>query len=644
MGVRKRCACARRACALALACALAFAAFAGRRRDGSVIGVGVDVGVGSRGRVRGGVGSGVMNDAARGAGTPQMRAEAVLRADVEDPDDDVGDDIDIDIDTDAVDESHEIDYSCAASFKARYARRGEASFAVALNVSHLDGRYWDTGGWLGQEQEDRWVYEHFFHDASAGRAVGDDLIFPSRTFVELGGLDGFRFSNTYIFEKAFKWTGLIIEGATENYVALERNRGQGDDNVVTLHAAICEPNKIIKLHGSGPSASRYAMSRKSSWAPCLAMQDVLKRVGIEAIDFLSLDVEGAELDVLKTMNFQQTPTFVILVEMRKVDEDTNPSIRKHLHREGFCLFAQDVGHSNEVWVDPKFQRDASSSISSLKEKEAAAKEEEERKSLARQCEPFLGMSASLWIRHPVTVAYSKLHCSNVSMMADERPKYQSQGQALETNDAIGATTSPCVPQITRCAREALERVMKPNMHGLEWSCSRGTPWYLQRLASLNTIEYSKDWLQRCDKHVSSMGDDVSSKWFSHFVPPVPDVEQNSTISASSHGVKKRKFDEFKDYVKFAASMRRRMFDFIAIGGESRAACLKLVLDKRLIREQDGIVVFDNTGEPREYFDAIAAVPKHWHRYAFKTDVERRADAPTTILWITQNMVPTPIST
>ena len=92
------------------------------------------------------------------------------------------------------------------------------------------------------------------------------------------------------------------------------------------------------------------------------------------------------------------------------------------------------------------------------------------------------------------------------------------------------------------------------------------------------------------------------------------------------------------------SMRRRMFDFIAIGGESRAACLKLVLDKRVIREQDGRVVFDNTGEPREYFDAIAAVPKHWHRYAFKTDVERRAAAPTTILCITQNMVPTPIST
>jgi hypothetical protein len=55
------------------------------------------------------------------------------------------------------------------------------------------------------------------------------------------------------------------------------------------------------------------------------------------------------------------------------------------------------------------------------------------------------------------------------------------------------------------------------------------------------------------------------------------------------------------------------------------------------------VVFDNTGEPHEYFDAIAAVPQHWHRYDFKTDVERRAAAPTTILWITQNMVPTPIS-
>ena len=88
------------------------------------------------------------------------------------------------------------------------------------------------------------------------------------------------------------------------------------------------------------------------------MDDALKRSGIDHIDFLSLDVEGAELATLDTMNFRRTPTFVILVEMRKVDEGTNPKIRRYLHHHGFCRFADSVGHSNEVWINPKYDQRA----------------------------------------------------------------------------------------------------------------------------------------------------------------------------------------------------------------------------------------------------------------------------------------------
>ena len=238
---------------------------------------------------------------------------------------------------------------CSPSIVLRYPRTEEAStFDVSLNVSYLDKKYHKSGGWLSQEREDHYVHEHFFSGLQEG------------TFVELGALDGLRYSNTYIFEKAFDWRGLLIEAETENYIALERNRGQGK-NAVTLHAAICAGDKFLKLYGTGPMAStnrddKMIKTGKVSWAPCLRMGDVLLRSGIDNIDFLSLDVEGAELETLETMDFGKTPTFVILVEMRKVDEGSNPKIRKHLHEHGFCRFADDVGHSNEVWINPKYQQ------------------------------------------------------------------------------------------------------------------------------------------------------------------------------------------------------------------------------------------------------------------------------------------------
>jgi len=236
-------------------------------------------------------------------------------------------------------------FECPQATYLRYQRVNGSSFDLTLDVAHLDVKYHRSLGWLSQEKEDRFLYEHFFTNYYSG------------TFVELGGLDGLRFSNTYMYEHGLNWSGLLIEGQTDNYVELERNRGQGS-RVVTLHAAMCSGGKILKLFGTGAMAStdqtHARHGAKVSWAPCLRMSDALEMSGINGIDFLSLDVEGAELETLKTIDFLKTPIFVILVEMRKVDENTNPAIRELLARRGFCRFTAQVGHSNEVWIDPEY--------------------------------------------------------------------------------------------------------------------------------------------------------------------------------------------------------------------------------------------------------------------------------------------------
>jgi FkbM family methyltransferase len=47
---------------------------------------------------------------------------------------------------------------------------------------------------------------------------------------------------------------------------------------------------------------------------CVRWVDALARFSIREVDFLSLDTEGGELDILRTINFDSTPVRVISVE------------------------------------------------------------------------------------------------------------------------------------------------------------------------------------------------------------------------------------------------------------------------------------------------------------------------------------------
>ena len=114
-----------------------------------------------------------------------------------------------------------------------------------MNVTHLDTRHKNSKGWLSQEGEDRWLYEHFFHGVES----------RLRSFVEIGGLDGVLFSNTYrtYLRKHLVGKGFSSEAQTDNYLSLEKNRGQGES--LTMHAAICNSKRFfLEITGTGAMA------------------------------------------------------------------------------------------------------------------------------------------------------------------------------------------------------------------------------------------------------------------------------------------------------------------------------------------------------------------------------------------------------
>eukprot|EP00871_Galdieria_phlegrea_P005875 jgi/Galph1/775/GphlegSOOS_G5517.1 len=183
------------------------------------------------------------------------------------------------------------------------------------------------------------------------------------TFVELGALDGVLYSNTMFFEKFLNWSGVLIEPVPSNYRKLQRNR----PNVTTLPYAVCEQDGNIEFLGDGATAGSISTMPKEhrnkyqiKWepkhrnrylVPCKTLCDIFHRLKINHVDFLSIDVEGGELSVLKSICFNDVSIAVIVIELNQNNQTKDEQCRRLL-REHDYLFDMRIA-SNEYWYHTK---------------------------------------------------------------------------------------------------------------------------------------------------------------------------------------------------------------------------------------------------------------------------------------------------
>jgi FkbM family methyltransferase len=151
-----------------------------------------------------------------------------------------------------------------------------------------------------------WIPEPFYHDLY-NDLFYKDIIFPGKRngyFVEVGALDGLRMSQSYLFEKALDWCGIVVEPNPVWKDALFSHR---DCNVST--------NAISNVNGIATFESREiaAFSGLKSSVNASRSSDIIGEFDVETItlcdlfdkcsapdiiDWVSIDTEGAELDIL----------------------------------------------------------------------------------------------------------------------------------------------------------------------------------------------------------------------------------------------------------------------------------------------------------------------------------------------------------
>jgi len=193
-------------------------------------------------------------------------------------------------------------------------------------------------------------------------------------FVEIGALDGITYSNTLMYEKCLGWDGLLIEGNPDSARKLLQS---GRLNSKFEASAICKGAGFVPMTKGGGAVAgevdtmsqqeqtKYAGRKDFNLTvqvPCREMRaimdDALLPSSSDALTFLSLDVEGAELKVLGT--FDPARFSLIMVEVLP-DADGRlsgalKSMDAHMRAAGMTRVTrgplQVVGPFNYVYATP----------------------------------------------------------------------------------------------------------------------------------------------------------------------------------------------------------------------------------------------------------------------------------------------------
>ena len=162
------------------------------------------------------------------------------------------------------------------------------------------------------------------HSDSKGILLESKLskIFNKRDgiFIELGANDGIFQSNTFLLEKKLGWRGILIEPSFKGYKLCVKNR----PNSLCLNYA-CVSNDYIDEFVSGDFGDNNPMAsvngiRKGRGSSCvkvkaITLEKILDEYNYEHIDFLSLDTEGYELNILKGLNLDKYRPRYMLIEI-----------------------------------------------------------------------------------------------------------------------------------------------------------------------------------------------------------------------------------------------------------------------------------------------------------------------------------------
>lgn len=200
------------------------------------------------------------------------------------------------------------------------------------------------GTWHSQAMQDRVVL------ALHRRVFGKNAC--CGFFVDLAANEPVRLSNTRTLERDFQWRGICIEAQQKLWQKLARERlckvvGTAiavHDEVVTFgHHPQSDKSGIVGME------TPHGRSVRTETVPAVSLAKVLRSLGApRTVDYLSLDIEGAELLAMRSFPYSAYNVSMLTVER------PSPALRALLNTHGYSYVCDNGWFSDELWMHQSF--------------------------------------------------------------------------------------------------------------------------------------------------------------------------------------------------------------------------------------------------------------------------------------------------
>lgn len=173
--------------------------------------------------------------------------------------------------------------------------------------------------YFSQYGQDKYINDNFFHNKRNG------------IFLDVGAHDGITLSNSYFFEKQLDWTGICVEALPDVFEQLQVNRhctcvngaAWYEDCKKTFRKVIGYAEMLSGIVDTydAQHVSRINVENQSHQGEyvdievqCYDLTKLLLNNNLTKIDFMSIDTEGSEPEILSKLDFDKINIQVLLVE------------------------------------------------------------------------------------------------------------------------------------------------------------------------------------------------------------------------------------------------------------------------------------------------------------------------------------------
>ena len=209
-----------------------------------------------------------------------------------------------------------------------------------------------------QDKQDQYLEENVFKGYKNG------------FFVDVGAHDGETINNTLYFETNNNWKGINVEPITDVYEKLVINR----PNSVNLNCAVDEKEGEAEfIYNKGYTEmisglknhydlrhharlvnenNHFGSSSNIINIPTNTLANIFKKHDVTHVNYLSIDVEGAEFAVIKSIDFENV--FIDVIGFENNYNDTSVPIVEYLTSKGYNLLHASMDifmiHKNSKFI------------------------------------------------------------------------------------------------------------------------------------------------------------------------------------------------------------------------------------------------------------------------------------------------------